>query len=265
MDPLDSPENFEIRAAQENGEFATPEVGGSTLENGVEEDKQRVEEALNGLYADIFRVANKIEPGLGSAILSRAQEEIGKLRLQLEGSTGVDSSEEYGNFNDGTAPGGQEKFSLGDIEDTVRDLREFLATLPNQVRGQQGEVQTIDLDHLDDSGSRAVGIFNKIMTGEESFKAGNKTEVGDYEITATRGQGTAGAGEETPQIEIRKADAAEEEENRAGSVVAAEDEVEATTQPTDNLRSMEDHRRNMPDTRDQRQAQDSPGEQNRVA
>lgn len=260
-DPQDNPE---IRAALDRGELATPEIGGAGLESGMEEDKQRAEEALNRLYADFFRAMNKIEPGLGSAILSRAQEEIGKLRLQLEGSTG-DGSEEYGNFNDATAPGGQEKFSLGDVEDTVRDLGEFLATLPNQVRGQQGEVQTIDLAHLDDSGSRAVGIFYKIMTGEESFKAGNESEVGDYKITAMRGQGTAGAGEETPQIEIKKADEVEQEENQAGSVVAAEEGAEGASPLPDNVRSMEDYKRTMPDTRNERQSQDSPGEQTRGA
>ncbi len=262
IDPLDNPENFELRAAQENGELATPEVGGNTLEQGMEEEKREAYSGLEELKAKFRETFNGIDNRLGEAILPRVQEEIGKLQLQLEG-TG--DPKENGRNNDSTAPGGQEKQSVGQIQLITAELKKLLDELPTKVRGQQGEVQTIDIGHLDDGGSRATGIFWKMLTGHETFTPGDTIEVGGYQLTASRAQGNEGAGTETAQIEIKKVEVAEEEEVESEPVMTAEDAPEDEPHQEDNVVYMEDHKRNKPDTRNARQAEDSPGEQTRAA
>ena len=78
------------------------------------------------------------------------------------------------------------------------------------------------LSELGSGESRGVGTFWLILTDHKAFKAGDTAEIGEYVITASKGQGNEGMGSEVEQLEITKKSEVEEPE-KAGSVVAAEE------------------------------------------
>jgi len=244
MDPeLESKESQEFQ----NSEIGAVEVSIDMTERMAEQTREDLYELPNELRTAFDRVA----PGLGAEVYSRAQELSGDLLRQLQDSRERGSATEYGSFNDNTTVSAErESMSFGEINRMVAALKILAEQLEDQARHQAVDTRVIDLDKLDGGDERAVPEFWYLLTGEREYGSGHETQVGEYTLNAQQSQEAQGPGSETRKLVIRKTTKLENEESSAVEVVESGDEVEKPS----NVISMEDRRRNVPPTRYGRRA-----------
>jgi len=274
--------NPELKA-KEDQEFRNSEIGAVEVESDTpdrisEQTKQDLYELPNGLRTAFERVA----PGLGAEVYSRAQELAGDLLRQLQDSQQRGNASEYGSFNDNTTVSAErESMNFGQINTMVAALEILADQLAEQARRQPADEKIIDLDKLDGGEERAVPEFWYLLTGQREFGAGNEVQVGPYSLSTQQSQEAQGPGSETRKLVIRKMDTSSGDNTSknnvvsmedyrqkrigdAGSVVAAE-EVAEEIPAVDNVTYIEDFKRNKPERRFEENAENSPGEQSRAA
>lgn len=230
-----------------NNEIGAVEVPIDMTERMAEQTKADLYELPNELRTAFDRVA----PGLGAEVYSRAQELSGDLLRQLQDSQERGNATQYGSFNDNTTVSAErESMNFGEINRMVVALKILAEQLEDQARRQAGDTRVIDLDKLDGGDERAVPEFWYLLTGEREYGAGHETQVGEYTLNAQQSQEAQGPGSETRKLVIRKTTKLEKQESDAVETVESGDDTERPS----NVISMEDRRRNVPPTRYGRQA-----------
>lgn len=199
----------ELRAAEANGELATPDIGGETMAN---EAIKEVEDDLRKLPYELSDVFNRVAPGLRGVVFERSRELAAKLMFQLNNAT---EREPYGDsitFDAENAAVGDtlESLKLGEITSLVAALRSLAEQLEDRAQEQNREAVTIDLDALNSGEPRAVQQIWYILSGEaEVGAAGHEVQAGPYTLTVEQTQDTKGPGAESTKLVIRQTDADE--------------------------------------------------------
>ena len=259
--------NPELEARNNQESFPNAEQG--YVEVSPELPEQIAEQTKEDLYElpnELRTAFDRVIPGLGAEVFSRAQEVSGDLIRQLDDSQQRKSANEYGAFNDNTAVSSErESINFGEINRMVIVMKLCIELLEDQVRRQHTEAKVIDFGQVDGDESRAIPEFWYILTGEREFGAGHEIQVGEYTISSVQDQDADGPGSESRKLTIRKTEPTSE---LAGSVVAAEeeagDQATATQEVQDNVLHA-DFVTQKPEPRYEKQSTDNPGEQSRAA
>jgi hypothetical protein len=243
--------NPEIEA-KEQQEFSNTEIG--AVEVPVDMTERIAEQTKEDLYElpnELRTAFDRVAPGLGAEVYSRAQELSGDLLRQLEDSQARGASNEYGSFHDNTTVSAErEAMGFGEINRMVTALKLLAEQLDDQTRSQTGDTRIIDLDKLDAGEERAVPEFWYLLTGEREYGSGHEIQAGEYTLNAQQSQDAQGPGSETRKLVIRKTAKLEKAESDAAEMNQEDVIIEENSTVVD----LEDRRRNMPPTRYGREA-----------
>lgn len=223
-----NPEKLEIESTESGVEERLGEAGFAEVPTDMTERiKDRTRADLYELPNELRRSFDRVAPGLGSEIFSRAQEISGKYLRQLDNSTERNDTNQYGEFNDNTAVSDdRETLKFGDINRIVTGLKMLVDQLDDQARRQQGDTKIIDLDKLDGGEARAVPEFWYLLTGESEYGSGHESQVGAYTLSSSQSQEASGPGSESRKLIIAKTEVAAQQDSAVVEEVEAADDTE---------------------------------------
>lgn len=198
--------NPELRAAEANGELATPEVGGEAM---AAEAIKEVEDDLKKLPYELSDVFDRVAPGLRGVVFERSRELAATLMFQLNNATERNSYGDAASFDAENAAVSDtlESLKLGEITSLVSALRSLAEQLEDRAQEQNSEAVTIDLDAINSGEPRAVQQLWYILSGEtEVGSAGHEVQTGPYTLSVMRTQDSKGPGAESTKLVIRQTD-----------------------------------------------------------